>query len=143
MNKHVSKKEMKIHPVLKYITSVGRKNKSSALFGSFFVTNILIIDNKKKGFTKKQLLASSLLSWPSHNWTKTTRSTEYFRKMGLAACSGERSLQALGLADFGLQGVAGLLGVAQQHGRVGFVEDGVVDGGVSHAQRTLHHNHLL
>lgn len=51
-------------------------------------------------------------------------------------------LLALGLAHFGLQGVAGLLGVAQQHGRVGLVEDGVVHGGVSYAQRTLHHNHL-
>lgn len=43
-------------------------------------------------------------------------------------------LALLGLAHFGLQGVAGLLGIAQQHGRVGLVEDGVVHGGISHAQ---------
>lgn len=52
------------------------------------------------------------------------------------------TLLALGLADLGLQGVAGLLGVAQQHGRVGLVEDGVVHSCVADAQRTFHHNHL-
>lgn len=51
-------------------------------------------------------------------------------------------LQTLGLADLGLQGVAGLLCVAQQHGRVGLVEDGVVHSCVSDAQGTFHHNHL-
>lgn len=53
------------------------------------------------------------------------------------------TLLALGLADLGLQGVAGLLCVAQQHSRVGLVEDGVVHSCVSDAQRTFHHNHLV
>lgn len=52
------------------------------------------------------------------------------------------TLLALGLPDLGLQGVAGLLCVAQQHGCVGLIEDGVVHSCVSDTQGTFHHNHL-
>lgn len=44
----------------------------------------------------------------------------------------ESSLLLLGLSDLGLQGITSLLGVAQQHGGVGLVEDGVVHCSVSH-----------
>ena len=44
--------------------------------------------------------------------------------------------------DFGEQSVAGLLGVSQQHAVVLLEEDGVIHGGVTHAQRTLHHDRL-
>lgn len=38
--------------------------------------------------------------------------------------------------------VAGLLGIAEQHGRVLVEEDRVVDGGVAHAERPLHDDDL-
>ena len=44
--------------------------------------------------------------------------------------------------ELGKQRIAGLLGVSQQHGGIGFEEDGVVDGRVAHAEGPLHHNHL-
>jgi len=53
-----------------------------------------------------------------------------------------RLLVVLG-ADLGQECVAGLLGIAQQHAGVLLEEDGVVHRRVAHAQRTLHHNHLL
>lgn len=52
------------------------------------------------------------------------------------------TLLVLVLADLGLQGVARLLGVAEQHRGVGLVEDGVVNSCVSHAEGAFHHNHL-
>lgn len=56
----------------------------------------------------------------------------------------ERRLGSLvvGFSDPGLEAVARLLGVAQQHGRVGLVENRVVHGGIAHAQGALHHDHL-
>ncbi len=45
--------------------------------------------------------------------------------------------------DLAEQSVASLLGVTQQHGSIGFVKNGVVDGGVTDAQRTLHDDDLL
>lgn len=41
-----------------------------------------------------------------------------------------------------MQGVARLLGIAEQHGGVGLVENRVVDSRVSNTQRPFHHNHL-
>lgn len=46
------------------------------------------------------------------------------------------------LSDFRGQRVAGLLGVPEEHGGVGLVEDGVVDGSVTNTQRSLHHDNL-
>ena len=45
--------------------------------------------------------------------------------------------------DLGEQRVAGLLGVTQQHGRVRLVKDGIVYGGITDTQRSLHHDDLL
>ena len=44
--------------------------------------------------------------------------------------------------ELGKEAVAGLLGVAEQHGGVGVEENGVVHGCVSNAQRSLHYNDL-
>jgi len=44
--------------------------------------------------------------------------------------------------ELGKESVAGLLGVAQEHGRVLVEEDGVVDGGVTDTKRPLHDNNL-
>ena len=44
--------------------------------------------------------------------------------------------------ELGKEAVAGLLGVAEQHGGVGVEENGVVHGCVSNAQRPLHYNDL-
>lgn len=60
----------------------------------------------------------------------------------LCSSSGFDCSGLVGVSDPGLEAVARLLGVAQQHGGVGFVEDGVVHGGVADAQRTFHHHHL-
>ena len=46
------------------------------------------------------------------------------------------------LLELGEEAVAGLLGVAEQHGGVGVEEDGVVHRCVSNAQRPLHNNDL-
>ena len=46
------------------------------------------------------------------------------------------------LLDLGAETIAGLLGVAEQHGRVLVEEDRVVDGGVSNSQGPLHDNNL-
>ena len=44
--------------------------------------------------------------------------------------------------DSGEESVARLLGVSQQHAVVLFEEDGIIDGGVTDTQRTLHHDRL-
>ena len=44
--------------------------------------------------------------------------------------------------QLGEESVAGLLGVAKQHGRVLVEEDRVVDGGVADTERSLHHDNL-
>ena len=44
--------------------------------------------------------------------------------------------------DFGEESVARLLGVSQQHAVVLLEEDGIIDGGVTDAQRTLHYDRL-
>ena len=44
--------------------------------------------------------------------------------------------------NLGEKGVARLLSISQQHAVVLLEEDGVVDGGVTHAQRSLHHDRL-
>lgn len=45
-------------------------------------------------------------------------------------------------SDLGLQAVTRLLGISQQHRRVGLVEDGVVYCSVADAQGSFHHYHL-
>lgn len=44
--------------------------------------------------------------------------------------------------NFAQQSIAGLFGVTQQHGRVRFVEDGVVNSGIAHTQGALHNDDL-
>jgi len=44
--------------------------------------------------------------------------------------------------DFSEECVTSLLGVSQQHGRVGFVEDWVVHSRVADTERSFHHNNL-
>ena len=46
------------------------------------------------------------------------------------------------LFELGEEAVAGLLGVAEQHGGVLVEENGVVHGGVANTQRPLHYNDL-
>jgi hypothetical protein len=53
-----------------------------------------------------------------------------------------RLLVLLFLLQFGQQNVAHFLGVAQQHGRVGIVEDWIIDGGVANTQRSFHDDDL-
>lgn len=53
-----------------------------------------------------------------------------------------RLLRGVALLDLRQQAITRLLGVAQQHGGVGLVEDGVVHCCVAHTERALHHNHL-
>jgi hypothetical protein len=51
-------------------------------------------------------------------------------------------LESVMLLELSQESVAGLLGVAEQHGRVLVEEDRVVHGGVTHTQRSLHHDNL-
>lgn len=54
-----------------------------------------------------------------------------------------KSMRFIMILNLGQESIARLLGVTKQHGSVGLVKDGVVDGSIANSERALHNDHLL